>query len=92
VSRRRNEIEATMNSIIDDVAAIQSALVAQESLELIVDVLNDRLETVGVVDGVTVSGSIDDRQSKLNTPLFDLDGGSVQFNRLGRFFWNIVFN
>lgn len=42
---RRDEIEAAMDAVVDDVPAIQAALIAQEAFELIVDVLNDGLET-----------------------------------------------
>ena len=44
----RNEIEAAMNSVVDNVAAIQATFIAKEALKLIVDVLNDRSETVKI--------------------------------------------
>lgn len=34
-----------MNSVVDDVAPVQSALVPEIALELVVNILNDRSET-----------------------------------------------
>ena len=41
---RRDEVEAAVDAIVDNVAAVQSTFIAQESLELVVDVLDYRLE------------------------------------------------
>ena len=49
-----DEIEAAVHAVVDDVAAVESTLVLQVSLELLVDVGDDVLEAVGVVDGVAV--------------------------------------
>lgn len=40
VSERRDKVKAAMYSIIGDISAIQTALISEKSLELVVDVLN----------------------------------------------------
>lgn len=82
MAKRRDKVEAAVYSVVDDVSAIQSTLVSEESLELLVAVLNDGLEAVGVVDGVTESRGVDNGQSQLDASLFDFNGGGVQFNGL----------
>lgn len=41
MSERGDEVEATVDTIIHDVSAVQAALVVQVSLKLIIDVGND---------------------------------------------------
>lgn len=43
MSKRRYEVKAAMYAIVHDITSVQTALIAQESLELFVDVLNYRL-------------------------------------------------
>lgn len=46
VSKRRDEVKAAVYSVVNDVSAVQSALVVQVSLKLIIDILDDRLKAV----------------------------------------------
>lgn len=38
---RRNEVEAAMHSIVNDITAIKPTLVTKKSLELIINILDD---------------------------------------------------
>lgn len=44
VSKRRDEVEAAVDTVIHDVSAVQAALVVQVALELVVDVGDDGVE------------------------------------------------
>lgn len=46
MSKRRDEVKAAVNSVVNDVSAVQAALVMQVSLELIINILDDRLKAV----------------------------------------------
>lgn len=43
VSEGRYEVEAAVNAVVDDVTSVEAALVAEEPLELLIDVLDYRL-------------------------------------------------
>ena len=43
VSPRRNEVEAAVHPVVGDVAPIQAALVLQESLELVINIIDNGL-------------------------------------------------
>lgn len=60
VAERRDKVEAAVNAIVHNVASIQAALVAQESLVLLVDVFQNRAETIRIVNGVAEAGRVDD--------------------------------
>lgn len=45
VAERRDEVEAAVNSVVDDVPAVESALVVEVALKLVVDVADDGVET-----------------------------------------------
>lgn len=44
----RYKIETAMNSVVDDVSSVETALVIQVTFVLVVDVLQDRIKTVGM--------------------------------------------
>lgn len=46
MSKWRNEVEAAMNSIINDISSVQAAFVTQETLVLLVDILEYGTEAV----------------------------------------------
>lgn len=41
----RDEVEAAVNSVVDDVPAVETALVVEVALKLVVDVADDGVET-----------------------------------------------
>lgn len=45
MSKRRDEIKAAVNAIINDVPSVQATLIMQVALKLIIDILNDCFET-----------------------------------------------
>lgn len=47
VAERGDEIEAAVNSIVDDVSAIKTALVVEVALKLVINVADDGAETGG---------------------------------------------
>lgn len=44
VSEWRYEVEAAVHPVVHDVSSVQSALITEVALELIIDVLDDRLK------------------------------------------------
>lgn len=78
----RDEIETTMDAIVDNVPAIQTVFVAQEALVLLVDILKDCTETVRIVDGITEAGRINNGESQFDTAFFNLHCGCVQCDGL----------
>lgn len=45
VAERGNEVEAAVNSVVNDVSAIQAAFIVEITLELVIDVTDDGAET-----------------------------------------------
>ena len=73
VARGRDEVEAAMHAVVADVAAVETRLVLQVLLKLLVDVSDDGLEAAVVVDGIPVARSVDDRQAETDATLLDLN-------------------
>ena len=73
VSRRGDKVEATMDTIVPNVSSIEAGFVFEVFLKLVVDVGYDGLEAAVVVDGVSVAGSVHDREAETNAALFDLN-------------------
>ena len=67
VSRRVDEIEATMNPVVCDVATVQSRFVAKIILKLILNILHDRLKALGTIEGVSEPGCVNHSQLQSNT-------------------------
>lgn len=44
MASRINEVEAAVDSVVNDVATVEAWLVLQVALELVIDVLDNRLE------------------------------------------------
>jgi hypothetical protein len=89
MTKWRDEVEAAVDSIVDDVPAVQTALVPQESLVLVVDVLKNGTEAVRVVDCVTKSRRVHHRQPQLHSALLNLHCRCVELQRLLLFFFGI---
>lgn len=45
MTERGNEIEAAMNSIVNDVSAVKTALIVEVALKLVINVADDSAET-----------------------------------------------
>lgn len=74
MAKGRDEVETTVYSVIDDVSPIQAAFVSKKSFKLIINVLNNRSKTVGIVDSISIAWSIDNSQTKLYTSFFNFNG------------------
>jgi hypothetical protein len=67
-----DEIDTGVNTVIDDVCAVNLVLCLQVGIVSLLDVLNDRAPRVIVVDKITEAGSVDHSQAKTNAILFDI--------------------
>lgn len=47
MAQRGDEIEATVNSVVDNVSAIEAAFVVEVALKLVIDVADNGVETRG---------------------------------------------
>lgn len=72
MTERRYEVKAAVNTIVNNVSTIQPALIPQESLVLLVNVLENGTEAVRVVDRITEAGSVYNGQSKFHAAFFNL--------------------
>jgi hypothetical protein len=79
---RRNEIKAAMNSIIRDVSSIETTLIVQVPLELVIHILVYSLERVVAVDGLAEAGRVHNCQAELHASLLDFDRGGLDAHRL----------
>lgn len=86
MTKWRDEVEAAVDSIVDDVAAVQATFVTQKSLVLLVNVLENRTEAVGVVDGVTKARRVNDSQAQFHSAFFNLNCRCIELQSLFLFF------
>lgn len=63
MSVRTDEIETTMDTIVDNVFAVQTAFISQVTFELFINVTNDLLERISVVDGIAKAGCVNNCQT-----------------------------
>ncbi len=80
VAPRAHEVEAAVDAVVGDVAAVEAALVAEELLELGVDVLDDGPEALGGVDGVAEAWRVHDGQAQFDAALLDLHRGRLDLD------------
>ena len=71
-----------MNAVIHDVFSVQTRLVPQEPLELLVYVFDYLGEAIGVVDGVPEARRVHHRQSQLDPLLLYFHRRRFQLHRL----------
>lgn len=82
MTERRYEVKAAMNTIVNNVSTIQPALIPQESLVLLINVLENGTEAVRVVDCVTEARSVHNCQAKFYAAFFNFNCRSIEFQRL----------
>lgn len=82
MTERRYEVKAAVNTIVNNVSTIQPALIPQESLVLLINVLENGTEAVRVVDRVTEAWSVHNCQAKFHAAFFNFYGRSIEFQRL----------
>ena len=76
----RNEVEAAVDSRIDNVLPVEAALSVEKGRELVVDVLNAGLPGAVAIEDVAESGRVHDRQPKFHALLLDLHGGFLDLD------------
>lgn len=86
MTERRYKIETAMYPVVYYVPPIETALVSEKSLKLVIYVLYYCPEAVRIVDSISITGRIDYGQSKLHSPFLYLDGRGIQFYSLIGFF------
>lgn len=78
MTERRYEVEAAVNSIVDDVPTVQSTFIAQESLVLLIDVFENGTEAIRIVDRIPEAWGVYNGQSQLDTALLNLNRRCVE--------------
>lgn len=58
MAKGRNEIKAAVYAIVQNVSSIQSTLILEEALVLLINVLQDGAKAVRVVNGITKAGCV----------------------------------
>ena len=76
-----------MNTIIGDIATIETTLIVQVTFELIIDIVQDRLVTIACIDTIGIARCIDNGQTYFDTAFFDFDRRCFDFHRLTHFFY-----
>lgn len=72
VACRLNEIDTCMNTVVDDVHAVDLILCLEICIESLLNVLNDWSPGIVVVDKITKAGCVDNGQSESDTVLFNI--------------------
>lgn len=83
VSSWLDEENAGVDTIINDVHAVDLVLCIQVRVEALIDVLNDRPPRVVVVDKVTEAGCVHHGQSKTHAVLLNIGTDGLYGNGLG---------
>lgn len=69
---RFNKVQTGMNSVIDHLHPVDPVLLLQVRVEPRLDVVEDRLPALFVVDKVSVTGRVDDRQAQADSILLNV--------------------
>ena len=83
VTSRLNEIDTGVDTVVDNVHAVDLVLGIQVSIEALLDVLNDGAPGVVVVDKVTKAGSVNDSQAQANSVFLDIGADGLNVDSLG---------
>lgn len=81
MTRGLDKVHAGMDSIIDNVHAIDLVFGIEVGIKTLLNVLDDGAPGIVIVDKVSESGCINDRQSQADAILFDI--GTDGLNRYG---------
>jgi len=77
-----DEVDAGMDSVVDDIGAVDFILRIKICVESLIDIVHYRLPRLVVVDKVTKSGSVDDCQTKTNPVLLNVCADRLDSNSL----------
>lgn len=78
-----DEVNASVNTVVDNVHAVDLVLGFEIGIEALLDVLDDRPPGVVVVDKVTETGRVNDSQAKTNAVLLDVGADRLDGDCLG---------
>lgn len=78
-----DEVDAGVDAVVHNVAAVDLVLGLQVGIEALLDVLDDRAPRVVVVDKVTESGGINHAQAETHAILLDISAGGLDGHGLG---------
>jgi len=54
VSKRRDKVEAAVNSVVYNITTVETAFIPQKALKLVIDVLNYGTETIEINGGSNI--------------------------------------
>ena len=80
---RLDEVNAGVDAVVDNVAAVDLVLGLEVGVEALLNVLDNRAPRVVVVDKVTESRSIHDSQAEADAVLLDISAGRLDRHGLG---------
>ena len=83
VAGRLDEVNAGVDAVVDNVAAVDLVLGLEVGVEALLNVLDNRAPRVVVVDKVTESRSIHDSQAEADAVLLDISAGRLDRHGLG---------
>lgn len=78
-----NEVNARVDTVVDDVGTVDLVLGLQVSIVSLLNVLDNRTPRVIVVHKVTKSRRVDDGQTETDTVLFDIGTDGLDGDGLG---------
>lgn len=78
-----------MYPVVNDIPSVETTFVSQKTFVLLVNVLENGTKTVAIIDSISESWCIDNRQSQLNAAFLNLNGGRIQLHRLMLFLYGI---
>lgn len=82
VSRGLDEVQAGVYAVVDELAAIDTALLVEVGVEAGLDVVEYRLPCLAVVDKVAKARSVDDSQFQPDSALLDVCGDGLDVDGL----------
>lgn len=83
MTSRLNEVDTGVDTVVDNVHAVDLVLGIQVSIEALLDVLDDWAPGVIVVDKVTKAGGVNDSQAQANTVLLNIGADGLNVDSLG---------
>jgi hypothetical protein len=83
VTGRLDEENTSMDSVVDNVHAVDLVLSIQVRVESLLNVVDDRAPGLIVVDEVTETGCVNNGEAKTNTGLLDVGADRLDGNGLG---------
>lgn len=83
VARRLDEVDARVDTVVDDVGPVDLVLGLEVSVVSLLNVLDNRAPRVIVVHKVTKSGGVDNGQTKTDTVLLDIGADGLDGHSLG---------